>query len=75
MRFLIFHWPWDGFRGHTYLVAHWVPYWVRLADLFKLLISSRVNFQIEAMSYDLQTETDSYWYKVDGNMWDLIVVP
>ena len=32
-----------------------VPYWVRLADLFKLLISSSVNFPMETMSYDPQT--------------------
>ena len=66
MRFLIGLWPQDGFPGHTDLV----PFWVRLADL----LSSWVNFQMEAMSYDPQTK-DSYWYKVDSSMWGLIVVP
>ena len=41
IRFLIGLWPWDEFTGHTDLVA----YWVRLADLVKLLISSWVNLR------------------------------
>ena len=46
--------------GHTDLIQHWV----RLADLFKSLISSWINFQMEATSYDPQTEKNHIGIKL-----------